>query len=209
MSSGVAADRPAVAVDYVLLVNDDGPPDAEHSPFIGRFAPHLSRWAPDGRLAVCLPATQQSWRGKAHAPYDSLVVTHPGPEAPPAQREWVLVTGTPAAASNYAVHHVGPRFGKKHSAGALPLVVSGPNLGDNSGRSFMLSSGTLGAALEASLCGHRAVAVSFRRPEWATSQQPHGRLDAREAEQVEIASAAVCRLLTKLWAAWPSVGVDV
>eukprot|EP01043_Picozoa_sp_COSAG02_P032472 COSAG02_NODE_2171_length_9598_cov_30.756817_6_plen_197_part_00 len=196
-------------MDYVLLVNDDGPPDSEHSPFIDRFAPHLLRWAPGGRLAVCLPATQQSWRGKAHAPYETLVATPPESEAPAPQQEWVLVTGTPAAASNYAVHHVGPtRFGDKHSAGALPLVVSGPNFGDNSGSSFMLSSGTLGAALEAALCGHRAVAVSFRRPSWASSLSQKG-IDAREAEQVEIASAAVCRLLTKLWASWPAAGVDL
>jgi tubulin---tyrosine ligase len=192
-------------LDYVLLVNDDGPPDPEHSPFIETFASHLSHWAPLGRLAVCLPATQQSWRGKAHAPYESLTAT--ALEAPATQRGWVLVTGTPAAAANYGVHHVGPtQFSKKVSPDALPLVVSGPNLGDNSGRSFMLSSGTLGAALEASLSGHRAVAVSFRRPKWVAKGS---QMDASEAAQVEIASAAVCRLLTRLWSTWPAAGVDL
>eukprot|EP01043_Picozoa_sp_COSAG02_P018720 COSAG02_NODE_881_length_16214_cov_5.907726_9_plen_257_part_00 len=205
-SADIVGQPSALSVDYVLLVNDDGPPDPEHSPYIETFASHLSCWAPNGRLAVCLPATQQSWRGKAHAPYESLTVT----SCSNAQQDWVLVTGTPAAACNYAVHHVGPdRFGQETFPEVRPLVVSGPNFGDNSGRSFMLSSGTLGAALEASLSGHRAVAVSFRRPDWGNLGQSQCDMDRKEAEQVEIASAAVCRLLTKLWHTWPSSGVDL
>eukprot|EP01052_Picozoa_sp_SAG31_P031294 SAG31_NODE_3301_length_4442_cov_17.276076_1_plen_325_part_00 len=198
--SSASAAANAVATtspDYVLLVNDDGPPDPQHSPFVGPFADHLASWAPNSRLAVCLPATQQSWRGKAHAPQEPLqVLSHQ--ERP----DWVLVTGTPAAAANYAVHHVGPdRFGGPASAGSRqPFVVSGPNLGDNSGRSYMLSSGTLGAALEAALSGRRAVALSFKR-----QQEPRDAAQAAlEAAQVELASAAACRLLTLLWNSWPT-----
>jgi tubulin--tyrosine ligase len=218
-SSSAAAQSAAAAAapDWVLLTNDDGPPDAEHSPYIGVFAPYLALWAPQGRLAVCVPATQQSWRAKAHAPSEPLAVTGPDPAstgAPPLpQSDWVLVTGTPAAAANYGINHVGPRRFGKASAGG-PLVVSGPNLGDNSGRSFMLSSGTLGAALEGALSGHRAVAVSFRRPARVghavtTGRKPQDPMDAEEAEQAEIASAAVCRLLTQLWSDWPASGIDL
>ncbi|RMX90645.1 hypothetical protein D0867_13372, partial [Hortaea werneckii] len=40
-------------------------------------------------------------------------------------------------------------------------VISGPNYGRNTTAVFALSSGTLGAALEASVCGYRAIALSF------------------------------------------------
>lgn len=41
------------------------------------------------------------------------------------------------------------------------LVISGPNYGRNTTAVFALSSGTLGAALEASVCGYKAIALSF------------------------------------------------
>ncbi|KAI7864782.1 survival protein sure-like phosphatase/nucleotidase [Spinellus fusiger] len=41
------------------------------------------------------------------------------------------------------------------------LVVSGPNLGRNSSTIYTLASGTVGAAMEAALCGYRAIALSF------------------------------------------------
>jgi 5'/3'-nucleotidase SurE len=41
------------------------------------------------------------------------------------------------------------------------LVVSGPNYGRNTTAVFGLSSGTLGAALEASVCGYKSIALSF------------------------------------------------
>lgn len=46
-------------------------------------------------------------------------------------------------------------------AGPIDLVLSGPNYGRNSTAAFALSSGTIGGALEAAVCGVRAVALSF------------------------------------------------
>lgn len=40
-------------------------------------------------------------------------------------------------------------------------MVSGPNYGRNTTAVFALSSGTMGAALEASVSGYKAIAVSF------------------------------------------------
>ncbi|KAI7254091.1 NAD(P)-binding protein [Hortaea werneckii] len=45
--------------------------------------------------------------------------------------------------------------------GKAHMVISGPNYGRNTTAVFALSSGTLGAALEASVCGYRAIALSF------------------------------------------------
>lgn len=40
-------------------------------------------------------------------------------------------------------------------------MISGPNYGRNTSSLFALSSGTLGAALEATQCGYRSIALSF------------------------------------------------
>jgi tubulin---tyrosine ligase len=43
----------------------------------------------------------------------------------------------------------------------VDLVVSGPNYGRNTTAVFALSSGTLGGAMEAAVCGMRAIALSY------------------------------------------------
>ena len=43
----------------------------------------------------------------------------------------------------------------------MDLVLSGPNYGRNTTACFALSSGTLGGALEAAVCKHRAIALSY------------------------------------------------
>ncbi|GAM89027.1 hypothetical protein ANO11243_070610 [Dothideomycetidae sp. 11243] len=72
--------------------------------------------------------------------------------------EWFLVDSTPASCSQIGLHHLFPPTGPR---GKVDLVVSGPNYGRNSSAAFALSSGTLGAALEAAVAGHRAIALSF------------------------------------------------
>lgn len=51
------------------------------------------------------------------------------------------------------------------------VVLSGINIGANTGAS-VLHSGTVGAALTAGLCGHRALAVSLTRA-WRAPEPPH------------------------------------
>jgi tubulin---tyrosine ligase len=72
-----------------------------------------------------------------------------------AVEEWVLVDGTPASCAQIGLHHV---FRER---GPIDLVVSGPNFGRNSTALFALSSGTLGAAMEAAVCRQRAIALSW------------------------------------------------
>ena len=60
--------------------------------------------------------------------------------------------GSPAACVNIALHHLSKD---------VDLVLSGPNVGHNCGRSFLISSGTLGAAMEGALHRFPSIAVSF------------------------------------------------
>lgn len=68
---------------------------------------------------------------------------------------WILVNSTPASCSQLGLGHFFEDRGK------VDLVVSGPNYGRNTSSLFAMSSGTLGAAFEATQCGYRAVALSF------------------------------------------------
>ncbi|WVQ72523.1 5'/3'-nucleotidase SurE [Cryptococcus sp. DSM 104548] len=146
------SDRPVV-----LLTNDDGPPCAS-SPNIFSFCKLLQ-----GKLGwdvrVVIPDCQKSWVGKAYAISDVIAASYFYPLEPDGLKgditterrplkegetmEWVLLSGTPATCANVGLHNIYP--------GEIDLVVSGPNHGRNSSTAFALSSGTLGAALAASL----------------------------------------------------------
>ncbi|KAF7159477.1 hypothetical protein CNMCM5623_004815 [Aspergillus felis] len=121
-------------------------------------------------ISVILPAQQRSWIGKAHfidtlvTPtdfYPELIIYDEGDTVNMPSRKtneedkWVLANSTPASCVQLGLYH----YFKDRDP--VDLVVSGPNLGRNSTTLFALSSGTIGAALEAALCGKRAVALSF------------------------------------------------
>ena len=92
--------------------------------------------------------------------------------------EWVLLDASPATCANAGLFNQ-PFFtdaadgytsdssqasSSSSSKKQLPpfdLVISGPNYGRNTGNSFALGSGTVGAALAASLTGVRAISVSY------------------------------------------------
>ncbi|KAI0021799.1 survival protein sure-like phosphatase/nucleotidase [Xylariomycetidae sp. FL0641] len=103
--------------------------------------------------------------------------------------EWILVDGTPASCAQIGLHHF---FQER---GPVDLVVSGPNYGRNTTALFALSSGTLGAALEAAVCRRRAVALSF-----AFFSRNH------DPEIIGGAARHAVRVLERLAAAWPDDG---
>lgn len=113
-------------------------------------------------MSVILPNTQRSWIGKAHlvgkdvvgheVPYGNIATTSSEGKQ---KRPWVLVNSTPASCAQLGLSH----FFKDMPP--IDLVVSGPNYGRNTTAVFSLSSGTMGAALEAAVCGYKAIAVSF------------------------------------------------
>lgn len=176
--------------DHSKLTNDDGPPSAQVSPYILPFVEALE--AAGHLVSVIIPDTQRSWIGKAHMlgqavqtrpywpPAETPATHDPTKPTAPAdhtsRRPWILVNSTPASCSQLGLN--GPFFKSSSSSSdsassSLPpidLVISGPNFGRNTTAVFALSSGTLGAALEATVCGARAIALSFAffkdQPNW-------------------------------------------
>ncbi|KAK5167494.1 uncharacterized protein LTR77_007193 [Saxophila tyrrhenica] len=163
---------------HILVTNDDGPPSAESSPYILPFVRTLE--AAGHTVSVIIPDSQRSWIGKAHIVGQDVRTeaywppeTNPGVhsttsatprttgqdgtgEARDGRQPWVLVSSTPATCAQLGL---GSLFFT--SRGPIDLVISGPNYGRNTTAVFALSSGTLGAALEAAACGYRAIALSF------------------------------------------------
>jgi len=150
----------------VLLTNDDGPP-GPHSPYIYGLYRHLSRnmgW----NVKVVIPSSQKSWIGKAYHIAQIVEGRYYYPRDPDGQgevssvsrplkegeiAEWILLDGTPATCANVALHNI--------YHGQIDLLISGPNLGRNSSAAFVLSSGTVGAAMSSSLSQVRSIAVSY------------------------------------------------
>ncbi|KAF7549743.1 hypothetical protein G7046_g8245 [Stylonectria norvegica] len=155
---------------HILVTNDDGPPSPHASPYVQCLIKHLQNAG--HVVSVCLPHTQRSWIGKAHmigqtlkplyyqpSPNvhgeDSEGTTHHRPSRTGDVDEWILIDGTPASCVQIGLHHF------FQDRGPIDLVVSGPNYGRNTTAVFALSSGTLGAALEAAVCKFKAIALSF------------------------------------------------
>lgn len=148
------------------VTNDDGPPSAQASPYILPFVRALEKAG--HVVSVIVPNTQRSWIGKAHIVGQDVQATHYFPPAsnPETHTEgfsaddnggqpWVLVNSTPASCSQLGLSYF------FEDRGPVDLVISGPNYGRNTTSLFALSSGTMGAALEATQCGYKAIALSF------------------------------------------------
>ncbi|KAI1118355.1 survival protein sure-like phosphatase/nucleotidase [Nemania sp. NC0429] len=195
---------------HILVTNDDGPPGPA-SPYVHSLVRALQKAG--HAVSVCLPDTQRSWIAKAHmigrtvkpvyyrppAAYDTQDDSTPQgtihrlpSRGRDAVEEWVLVDGTPASCAQIGLHHV---FRER---GPIDLVVSGPNFGRNSTALFALSSGTLGAALEAAVCRRRAIALS-----WAHFKD---RQNPKDPAIIEEATRHSVRVIEALAAQWPTDG---
>lgn len=163
---------------HVLLTNDDGPPSAETSPYIGYLVEAIREYT-DWDLSIVVPSSQKSWIGKAHLiGHDvtpSYIYTQPGnhqeyivdgPVTQPRKGqgksgnknqdiEWTLLDATPATCANIGIHHL------YEHRGPIDLVISGPNYGRNSTALYIMSSGTVGASMEAALCGVKSISISY------------------------------------------------
>lgn len=145
------------------MTNDDGPPSEQSSPYVLPFVRTLE--AAGHTVSVILPNTQRSWIGKAHIVGQDVSAhyywpdtdSHTAPQASSTsdQLPWILVNSTPASCSQLGLNHC------FKDRAPIDLVVSGPNYGRNTTAVFALSSGTLGAALESTVCGYKSIALSF------------------------------------------------
>ena len=128
---------------WVLLTNDDG----VDSPALPPLLRELSSLV---HVRAVAPATECSWTGKMVSRFAQL-------EATPIERDgchlWAL-NGYPADCVNVGVHNL--------FESSPALVVSGVNIGTNAGLAFLLSSGTVGAAVEGALNGVPSVAFSLQ-----------------------------------------------
>ncbi len=128
-----------------LVSNDDG--------IDSRFLLELATAAEESfDVVVCAPAEEQSWIGHAISRHNRLAPEVVEGFSCPAHK----LNGTPADCVNFALGHLMPR--------KPDLVLSGINLGYNVTLPMVLSSGTVGAALEGALHGIRAVATSMALP---------------------------------------------
>jgi tubulin--tyrosine ligase len=112
--------------------------------------------------------------------------THNSPLPPDStEEEWVLVDSTPASCVQIGLYHY------FSSRGPIDLVISGPNYGRNSTAVFSLSSGTIGGAMEAAVCGMKSIALSY-----AFFDRNH------DAKIIAGASELSAKLVQHLWDNW-------
>ncbi|KAH8196485.1 hypothetical protein TruAng_009349 [Truncatella angustata] len=195
---------------HILVTNDDGPPSTTSSPYVHSLVRALQKAGHE--VSVCLPASQRSWIGKAHMigqtvkptyyrpppvfdPQTSASdiqqgTTHSRPSKSRDVEEWILADGTPASCAQLGLYHF---FTHKKP---IDLVVSGPNYGRNTTAVFGLSSGTLGAALEAAVCRRKSIALSYAF--FRDQNDPH------LPEIVEQGAAHSVKVIEKLYEQWPA-----
>lgn len=125
----------------ILLTNDD----SHDSPLFHLAITHLQKF---GELTVVVPAEEQSWKGKSMTRFGPLYVEKIDIHGTPAYS----VTGTPADCASLAIYNL---------MDVKPdIVVSGINIGVNTGIGFMLASGTIGACFEGNIAGIPGLALS-------------------------------------------------
>eukprot|EP00241_Pyramimonas_parkeae_P012435 CAMPEP_0114226000 /NCGR_PEP_ID=MMETSP0058-20121206/994_1 /TAXON_ID=36894 /ORGANISM="Pyramimonas parkeae, CCMP726" /LENGTH=279 /DNA_ID=CAMNT_0001336687 /DNA_START=134 /DNA_END=973 /DNA_ORIENTATION=- len=159
----------------VLLSNDDGPKSPFFAPFV-EYVKNVLGWD----CFVCIPDDNFSFVGKSIT-RSPLKVQRISPEE-------VHISGSPAACVNLALYKLAPD---------CDFVLSGPNIGHNVGRAAVLSSGTVGAAVEGVLAGRRAVAISFPFKNGWGAWPDH---------EIEAAVTAAGEVVNELWNNWDQHG---
>jgi 5'-nucleotidase len=105
------------------------------------------------KVIVAAPSREQSWIGRAMTRRNPVAVHRF--EGLPCEA-W-SIDGTPCDCVNIAMSHL-------IKDRTPDVILSGINIGYNAGIPFILSSGTLGAAIEGAVWGIRSIAVSQKVP---------------------------------------------
>ncbi len=129
----------------ILLTNDDGYNSAGFFPLINELSKYFSVFS-------ITPNEEKSWVGKAITIKKELTLTKIKKE----NYEIFVLDGTPNDCVQVGFYNLLKTKPK--------LVLSGINQGSNIGSARILSSGTVGAAMEASIEGVFAIASSLRIP---------------------------------------------
>ena len=165
----------------VLVTNDDG----ADSPLLVPLLRELSELA---ELCVVVPAAECSWTSKSMSRFEPLVLAGIECGGFPVQ----TLTGKPADCAHIGIHNL--------CSPKPALVVSGINMGTNSGLAFTLGSGTIGAAVEGFLAGVPSVAFSLDLPEpafalWRRCRQLDPALDELVAAAAAVAAEIAAEIL--------------
>lgn len=157
---------------YLLVTNDDGIDSPALVPLIRALSALRE-------VRTVVPAEERSWISKAISRWDRVRVRR-------VERDGLellaIEGGYPADCTNLAVHSL---FDEPPEA-----VVSGINLGLNSGLGFFLSSGTVGAASESWIAGIPAFAFSTGMTGDDRSWKKHAHGD--DAAEFWAGAAAIC-----------------
>ena len=150
----------------ILITNDDGI-SAPGLKALEQIAAEVA--GPGGEVWTVAPAFEQSGVGHAISYVKPVMLSEFGPRR-------VACEGTPADCVMAALHYVMPD--------RPDLVLSGINSGNNSGENTLYS-GTIGAAIEATLQGIPAIALSqFFGPETKALDDPFDSAAVHGAEVV-------------------------
>jgi tubulin---tyrosine ligase len=174
----------------LLLCNDDGPPSPIHSPYVEAFAKKLKTAEFCKRLEIVLPSTNKSWIGKSVGPSDIVLTSYYDPETgliTDTKTDFRLLSATPASCANISLYHL---------FDDIDMVISGPNAGRNAGAASTLSSGTIGACLEAVFTKRKAISVSFAIFDWQ---------DAKDPNIIDAAVEQVISIIQQLITAWDTI----
>ncbi|MGE0624327.1 MAG: 5'/3'-nucleotidase SurE [Pseudomonadales bacterium] len=165
----------------ILLTNDDS-----HDSPLFLLAIRILR--AHGDLTVVVPAQEQSWKGKSMTRFGELYVDRIDLHGTPA---W-SVSGTPADCVNLALYNLMDT--------PPDVVVSGINIGINTGLGFFMASGTLGACFEANIARIPAFALSqaLTREDFLHWYAERAFSDAA----LERMSAATAELLPRIWSGY-------
>ncbi|MFA6551496.1 MAG: 5'/3'-nucleotidase SurE [Patescibacteria group bacterium] len=130
----------------ILLTNDDGFSSRGFYPLLKELSKYFS-------VTAVAPATEQSWIGKSISRAGGLSLS----KIKLNEFKVFSLNGTPADCVQVGLYDV---INEKPK-----LVVSGINHGLNTGHGRILSSGTIGASMEASIDGVKSIASSIHIPE--------------------------------------------
>jgi 5'-nucleotidase len=176
----------------VLATNDYG----IDSEFLGVLVEELVK---EFEVVTCAPDGERSWIGHAISRHAKLVPkkvkSMPG--------EAHSLNGTPADCVNFACGHLLPR--------EPDLILSGINLGYNVTLAMILSSGTVGAALEGSLLGFKAMAASMALPvdEFEEIRENKGKVTGKIAKSLRNSAKACARYAGQVIDSPLSSGLEV
>lgn len=129
----------------ILLTNDDG------YSCVG-FYPLLKELSKEFKVSAIAPTIQKSWVGKSISAHTNFELKKIKID----DFDINTINGTPADCVQVGLYHLLKKPPK--------LVISGINIGENIGHGRILSSGTVGAALEAAIDGVRAISSSLYIP---------------------------------------------